>query len=119
MQCFYHPERSAVGVCRYCQRGLCPQCAVPVDDILACRGRHEELVLLGRHAEKRNVLQAQRTGAAYVRNAVFYGLAGVAFVALGSLQLRYLGLQAVFFVLIGLFLLYAAVANLLEARRFR
>jgi len=41
------------------------------------------------------------------------------FAALGIVELRFLGLQAVLFMLIGLFLLYAAAANMLEARRFK
>jgi hypothetical protein len=45
-------------------------------------------------------------------------LAGAAFAILGIVQLRFLGIQAVFFLLIGLFLLWAAAANFLEGRRF-
>ena len=67
----------------------------------------------------RIVRQAQRTAASYVRNAAFYGLAGAASAGLGLIQIRFLGYQAVFFILIGVFLLYASVANLLEGCRFR
>ncbi len=68
---------------------------------------------------ERNALQTKRLGSGYVRNAVFYGLAGILFGGFGALQYRFLGLQAVFFMLIGLFLLYAAVANYLEARKYQ
>lgn len=27
MNCFYHPKKSAVGICKHCQRGLCIDCA--------------------------------------------------------------------------------------------
>jgi Flp pilus assembly protein TadB len=90
-----------------------------VSDALACRDRHEDQVRKAEQAAIRGILQAERAGAAYVRSGVFYGLAGVAFAILGFVQLRFLGLQAVFFILIGLFLLYASAANFLEARRFR
>lgn len=44
MQCFYHPEKSAVGLCKACSRGICSSCAVDFDEALACRERHEDLV---------------------------------------------------------------------------
>jgi Flp pilus assembly protein TadB len=90
-----------------------------VSDALACRDRHEDQVSKAEKAAATGTLQAERAGAGYVRSAVFYGLAGGAFAILGIVQFRFLGLQAVFFIMIGLFLLYAAAANFLEARRFR
>ncbi len=42
MKCFRHHERDAVGVCRSCYKGLCPDCAVEVDKSLACRNSCEE-----------------------------------------------------------------------------
>ncbi len=90
-----------------------------VDDTLACKDRHEEQVRGMNLLAVRSLVQARRVGAGYVRNAVFYGLVGALFAAFGAVQLRFLGLQAVFFMLIGLFLLYAAFANLLEARKYR
>lgn len=68
-------------------------------------------------SERRGLQQFQRLRAGYQRNAVFYGLVGTLFAGFGLYQFRFLGLEAVFFMLIGLFLLYAAVANLLESRK--
>jgi len=119
MVCYYHPDRPAVGMCRHCQRGLCAEDAALAGDSLACKDRHEREVLQADQMLMRGILQSQRIGAGYVRNAIFYGLAGAAFATLGLLQYRYLGLQAVFFILIGIFLLYAAAANLVEARKYR
>lgn len=119
MVCYFHSDRPAVGMCKHCQRGLCRECAALVRDVLACRDRHEDHVRKMEGAALRAMLQAERAGAGYIRSGVFYGLAGAAFAILGIVQLRFLGLQAVFFILIGLFLLYASAANLLEGRRFR
>ncbi|HEX3486599.1 MAG TPA: hypothetical protein VHT51_16185 [Micropepsaceae bacterium] len=44
MKCFYHPQADAVGLCKHCQRGLCPLCASERDGGLACRDRHESQV---------------------------------------------------------------------------
>jgi hypothetical protein len=117
VNCFYHPEISAVGLCKHCQRGLCSECAAIVDDVLACKGRHEEQVRALEQLTARNLFQSKRVTSAYNRNAIFYGLVGVLFTGFGAMQYRFLGLQAVFFVLIGLFLLYAAIANYFEGRK--
>lgn len=44
MKCYSHNERDAVGICKNCSRGLCPDCAVDLVDGLACKGRCEEAV---------------------------------------------------------------------------
>jgi hypothetical protein len=119
MQCFYHPDRPALGVCTHCQRGICSECLTVVEDRLACRDRHEEQVRGTNQLLSRNMVQARRMGSGYIRNAIFYGLVGVLFAGFGAMQFRFLGLEAVFFMLIGLFLLYAAGANLLESRKYR
>jgi hypothetical protein len=41
MKCFYHQEVDAVGICKNCQRGICPGCAAERDGGLACRHRCE------------------------------------------------------------------------------
>jgi hypothetical protein len=119
MVCYYHPGRTAVGLCRHCQRGLCTGCAALVEDVLACVERHESQVAAANQATWRTNTQAQRIGSGYVRNGVFYGLVGAAFAGLGLIQYRFLGLQALFFIFIGVFLIYAAAANLLESRNYR
>jgi hypothetical protein len=90
-----------------------------VNDLLACKGRHEGEVHALERMTARNILQSQRMGSSYLRNAIFYGLVGVLFAGFGILQLRFLGSQAVFFLLIGIFLLYAAVANYFESRKYK
>jgi len=119
MNCFYHPTLPAIGICKYCQRGLCTDCAAVIDDVLACTGRHEDEVHQIEQLAARNLFQSKRVGSAYTRNAIFYVLVGVLFTGFGLVQYRFLGLQAVFFILIGLFLLYAASANYFEGRKHK
>ncbi len=119
MNCFYHPDSPAIGLCKYCQRGLCSECAAIGDDVLACTNRHEDEVRQLGQLAARNLFQAKRVGSAYMRNAIFYGLVGVLFAGFGLMQYRFLGLQAVFFMMIGLFLLYAAGANYFEGRKHK
>jgi hypothetical protein len=44
---------------------------------------------------------------------------GILFTGFGISQLRWLGMQAVIYLLIGLALLYASVANYLESRKYK
>jgi len=119
MNCFYHPEKPAIGLCKHCQRGLCAECAAVMDDVLACKSRHEGNVHQLEQLTARTLFQSQRVKSSYTRNAIFYGLVGVLFVWFGYIQYRFVGLQAVFFILIGLFLLYAAGANYFEGRKHK
>jgi hypothetical protein len=119
MNCFYHPNQPAIAICKYCQRGLCTDCAAVIDDVIACKSRHEDEVHQLEQLAARNLFQSKRVGSAYNRNAIFYGLVGVVFTGFGLVQYRFLGMQAVFFMLIGLFLLYAASANYFEGRKHK
>ena len=117
MNCFYHPRQPAVGLCKYCQRGLCAESAAQVNDVLACKNRHEDEARQAQEVAAESLFQLQRTKSSYARNAIFYGLVGGLFAWYGYIQYRFAGLQAIFFMLIGLFLLYAAAANYLESRK--
>ena len=119
MNCFYHPDTPAIGLCKHCQRGLCSDCATLVDDSLACKNRHEEQVREMTSLMQRNILQSKRVGSDYTRNTIFYGIVGILFTAFGASQLQWLGLQAVVYLMIGLALLWAALANYLESRKYK
>ena len=65
------------------------------------------------------LIQAKRVHSDYVRNTIFYGVVGILFAAFGISQLQWLGLQAVVYTVIGLALLWAAVVNYLESRKYK
>ena len=119
MNCFYHPTQPAVAICKHCQRGVCADCAALVDDSIACKDRHEKEVHAINVMMDRNLLASARTGANYRRNAWFYLFTGLAFAVFGIMQIRFLGVQGIFLLLIGAFLLYAGVANFAESRKFK
>ncbi len=119
MNCYYHPDTPAIGICKHCGRGLCTDCAAFVDDCLACKNRHEEQVHDLNQLAQRSILQSKRIGSNYLRNAIFYGLVGFAFAGFGLWQLRWLGLQAALFMVLGIFLLLAALMNFVESRKYK
>jgi sulfite exporter TauE/SafE len=118
LNCFYHPNQPAVGLCKHCQRGLCNTCATDVEGSLACKDRHEEQVRALDTLTARSLLQAGRVGSVYRRNAIFYFLVGILFAGFGLTQIRWLGWQGIFLLAIGVFLLYAATANYLESKKY-
>jgi hypothetical protein len=119
MNCYYHPGTTAVGLCKHCQRGLCADCAALVDDSLACKDRHEEQVRLINQMFEQNIANSKRVKGNYLRSALFYFLSGGAFAAFGAWQIKWAGAQGIFLLLIGLFLLYAALANFIESRKIK
>ena len=68
---------------------------------------------------QKNIIQSKRVGSDYMRNTIFYGIVGTLFTAFGFSQLQWLGLQAVVYLMIGLSLLWAAIANYLESRKYK
>ena len=68
---------------------------------------------------EKNILQSKRVGSDYLRNTIFYGVVGILFTGFGLYQLRWLGLQALIYLLIGLALLWAAGANYWESRKYK
>jgi len=119
MVCYYHPNLPAIGLCKHCQRGLCLDCATLVKDVLACKDRHEGQVHELLELSKQNILKSKRAGSDYVRNTIFYGSVGVLLTIFGASQIKWLGLQAVVYAVIGLALLWAALANYLESRKYK
>jgi sulfite exporter TauE/SafE len=86
---------------------------------LACQGLHEEQVRAMEALLQKNILQSKRVGSDYLRNTIFYGIVGLLFTGFGISQLRWLGLQAVVYLMIGLALLWAALANYWESRKYK
>jgi sulfite exporter TauE/SafE len=80
---------------------------------------HEEQVRALEALMQKNIVQSRRVGSDYLRNTIFYGVVGILFSAFGFSQLRWLGLQAVVYLMIGLALLWAALANYLESRKYK
>lgn len=68
---------------------------------------------------QKNILQSKRVASDYMRNTIFYGVVGLLFAAFGISQLQWLGVQALVYLMIGLALLWAALANYLESRKYK
>lgn len=84
MHCYTHHERSAVGICKSCGRGLCPECAVEVGDGLSCPGQCEGRVRTMNVMVERNAEILSTSNQALKSAAIFSLVMGVAFLAFGA-----------------------------------
>ena len=58
MNCFNHPDIPAVGICKYCQRGLCKDCAIDSGCGIACKHHQENVrTLITIQADSKEILQ--------------------------------------------------------------
>jgi hypothetical protein len=87
--------------------------------MLACKDRQEEHVHELMELNKQDILRSKRAGSDYVRNTIFYGSVGILFTIFGASQIKWLGLQAIVYLIIGLALLWASLANYLESRKYK
>ncbi|HEX4140249.1 MAG TPA: hypothetical protein VHY09_07870 [Candidatus Methylacidiphilales bacterium] len=110
MNCFYHQTVPAVGTCKSCGKGLCPQCALDFGTGLACRGRCEEQAKAISDLISQNVAQAsvskQILASAWKNrflNAAFYLVFGFMFAGFGVYRFAISGFEepVVFFGFMG------------------
>jgi len=81
MNCYEHPDRPAVGICKNCQKGLCADCAADVGDGLACKDRCEQAVRDINEIVRRSKTAYQKVGMAHRGMATFLAL--LAFIMAG------------------------------------
>jgi hypothetical protein len=76
MKCFYHENSEAVGLCKYCSRGICRDCAAERPGGVACKGSHEEKVDLISSLIERNVrLSTRGSSVSLIAVIVYWGAA--------------------------------------------
>jgi hypothetical protein len=84
MKCYYHRDHDAVGLCKSCEKGLCPECAVDLGKGLACRDRCElEAKALIALVEK-NIQMTGKASAMLRMGKQTYLLSAIFFIVLGG-----------------------------------
>lgn len=120
MHCYYHQDREAVGSCKSCGKGLCPECAVDLTKGLACRGHCEEetraLIALIEHnmtMQSGASRLTQAGGSARMASSLFFLATGAVFLISGLRSER--GLT--FVTILGVCFLAYGLFHLLWSRR--
>jgi len=120
MNCYYHSEKTAVGICKSCGRGLCVDCAADIQDGLACKGRCEE------RAQKINSIINNNSRVLAVsntqlrRNMIFMVVTGLLFAILGGIymSLADAGSFGGIFVGLGVVFIVRGIASYTRAARY-
>lgn len=87
MNCFYHFEIAAVGICKNCQKGLCVECAVDLENGLDCKNKCEDEVADVVSLIQKNKKAYERAANMGLQNAVWWGILAVVFLV-GSINTR-------------------------------
>lgn len=115
MNCYVHHEKSAVGLCKSCGRGLCPECVVEVGESLSCSGRCEDKVHTLNMMVEKNAQLVSTSNQALRSAARFSMIMGGALLAFGIWQYsKGLGFLPYFLMVLGLIFLANGV---LRSRR--
>lgn len=49
MNCYNHNDQPAVGICKHCNKGVCPECLADTGDGLSCKGHcFEEVTMINK-----------------------------------------------------------------------
>lgn len=115
MNCFYHPQVGAVAICKNCNKGLCGDCAVDVENGMACKGRCEAEVLAINAIINRSKTAFQKTGNVYIALSIPFGILGL-LVCFGSLVSQKKDSGAF---LLGVFLIVMSVIFFVYGRKFK
>jgi hypothetical protein len=90
MKCFIHPQIDAVGICKNCNKGLCKECAIELENGIACKDKCEnqviainDLIEKNKRAYETTNISLQTTSDSYKKNSIWLSLLGILFLLFG------------------------------------
>ena len=119
MNCFQHPQTTAVGLCKHCSRGLCQECAHDEGFGLACKDRCEGEVKAVSQIIERNKSVYGKTAAVYLRGGVLFALMGLLFILFALYFLSDMREIRYLFLGMGVLFLFGAALQLVNANRIK
>lgn len=83
MKCFNHSEKEAIAICKNCNKGLCRECAVEVDNGIACKDKcEEEVIFLNQMLQKNKGIYNKTAQSLYTACFIYLAM-GVVFSGFG------------------------------------
>lgn len=83
MNCYNHRTVAAIGVCKNCNKGLCPDCITDVENGIACTTTCVEEVKTLNALINKNKNATDRVSSSYNRSAFIYFAVGILFISTG------------------------------------
>lgn len=81
MHCYTHPTQQANAICKNCNKGVCPLCAIEIEDGIACSEHCAEKVKMINGLINRNKNMPTKAKGSYYRAAFVYVAMGMLFIA--------------------------------------
>ncbi|MCZ2115205.1 MAG: hypothetical protein LC131_15455 [Anaerolineae bacterium] len=83
MICYTHRDNRAIGICKYCGKAVCDECAIVDNSGIACSERcHQELLAYAVMAEKSKAVYGMKSGRIPI-TTIFLLAAGAVFLLMG------------------------------------
>ena len=118
MKCYSHRTIDAIGICKSCQRGLCPDCVVEVGTSCSCKNRCEKDVEILNEMILRGSRNHLKTSGAIVRAGLFSCATGMVFLGF-SYVMRDHGQFDYFLLIAGAVFLVYGISQFFSAKRYR
>ena len=83
MKCYKHQQSDAVGLCKSCQKGVCPDCLALVDGSVACKDSCEEDVAAINHMMAHSQRVYKNYNKQWRPSIMINGVGGLLFLAYG------------------------------------
>ena len=115
MKCYYHHDVDAIGICKNCSKGLCSNCAVELENGIACKDQCEEQVNQINSLINRNIRATLNRKTFTLRSFLFTFIVGSLFVIYGILNSNDIKFSIFFIALGGVFIL-TSIFTLLNAK---
>ena len=117
MNCFYHRDKEAIGLCKHCSKGLCTDCATDLGHGLACKNKHESEVENIDMIISKNVKNYAAAPKNVLIAPLFYLLAGIVFAGFGYFSRG--GMTDLPFILGVVFIIFGVVMLIRNRQLFR
>ena len=83
MKCYRHQDLDAIGICKSCSKGVCPQCAALVDGSIACINACEDDVATLNYMIARGNKMYKNLDKQCRKSIIINGIGGMFFMGLG------------------------------------
>jgi hypothetical protein len=115
VKCFNHPQNEAVGSCKHCFRGVCPQCARDSGVGLACSETCEGEIKSVHALVERNKNLTAFAPKTHSRSAFMLTMMSVVFIGFGIFSK--IPFMSAFLIVFGVVVLCGAAFSLLNSRK--
>lgn len=119
MKCFNHVDADAVGICKGCNKALCKECLIDVDNNISCKETCPTSIKEFNQLVKSVKTMQDKTSKVYQHNALGLTFVGLVFVFIGICSVYYINLiSGAFIMSLGTLFLLWAFFNFLAYKRY-